>query len=176
MAEPFISGYAIQWDRPAIIAEAWEERWARGSLDKSLRENPDVVALWAHDHSKPLGRVGNGSLTVKADSIGLWYALTPNPDSPNGQEALATVGRGDLGEVSIGFICEVSEWDDSGDLPSRLITQGQLLEVSLVTWGAFGKDTSATLTRSDTSTANASAARRRLIEKMERDQRLRGIR
>ncbi|MBZ9815044.1 HK97 family phage prohead protease [Mesorhizobium sp. CA7] len=172
MAEPFISGYAIQWNRPAIIGGLWEERWARGSLDKSLRDYPDVVALWSHDVSKPLGRVGNGTLTVKADAIGLWYALTPNPDSPNGQEALATVGRGDLGEVSIGFICEVSEWDDSGDLPSRLVTQGQLLEVSLVTWGAFGKDTSAALSRSD----NASNAAERIRRQMEMEQKIRGIR
>ncbi|TPL97311.1 HK97 family phage prohead protease [Mesorhizobium sp. B2-3-10] len=171
MAEPFISGYAIQWDRPAIIGGQWEERFAKGSLDKSLRDFPDVVALWGHAHSKPLGRVGNGTLQVKSDSIGLWFALTPNPDSPMGQEALATVGRGDLGEVSIGFMSEVSDWDDSTDMPRRNVTQARLYELSLVTWGAFGKDTSATLTRSD----NHSAAKRRFLAKAEAAMRLRGI-
>ncbi|MBZ9904786.1 HK97 family phage prohead protease [Mesorhizobium sp. BR115XR7A] len=170
MADPFISGYAIQWGKPAIIGGLWEERFARGSLDKSLRDYPDVVALWSHDRSKPLGRVGNGTLTVKADNIGLWYALTPNPDSPNGQEALATVGRGDLDEVSIGFFCEVSEWDDSAEMPTRLVTQAQLMELSLVTWGAFGKDTSAVL-----SSDNAASARRRVVAKAEAAMRLRGI-
>lgn len=172
MAEPFISGYALQWMQPANIGGAFIERFAKGAFDKSLRENPGVACLWAHDTSRPLGSVSNGTLTLKPDSIGLWYSVTPNPESPNGQEALATVGRGDVGEVSVGFWSEIEQWDDSGDMPQRLITQAGLIEISLVLWGAYGKATSASLTRSD----NAANARRRTIEKMERDQRLRGIR
>jgi HK97 family phage prohead protease len=152
-----VSGYAIQWNRPAVIAGAFEERFARGAFDKSLRDNPDVVALWSHDSSKPLGRVSNGTLRLRADSVGLSYVLTPNPDAPMGQEALATVGRSDLGEVSVGFSPLVEEWDDSGDLPKRLITEARLHEISLVVWGAYGKDTSASLA----STNAANAARRR---------------
>jgi HK97 family phage prohead protease len=152
-----ITGYAIQWDRPAVIGGAFEERFARGAFDKSLRENPDVVALWAHDPSRPLGRVANGTLTLKSDRIGLWYSLTPNRDSPMGQEALATVGRADVGQVSVGFSSLMEEWDDSGDLPRRLITEARLLETSLVVWGAYGDDTSAVVAR--TNAANASRRR-----------------
>ncbi|TGQ94615.1 HK97 family phage prohead protease [Mesorhizobium sp. M8A.F.Ca.ET.208.01.1.1] len=172
MADPFISGYAIQWQQPANIGGLFLERFARGAFDRSQIENPDVACLWAHDVSRPLGRVGNGTLTLRSDSIGLWYAVTPNPDSPNGQEALASVGRGDVAEVSVGFWSEIEEWDDSGDIPQRLITQAGLIEISLVLWGAYGKATSASLSSTD----NAANARRRTIEKMERDQRLRGIR
>lgn len=154
-----ITGYALQWNRPAVIAGLFEERFARGAFDESLRESPDVVALWAHDSAKPLGRVSNGTLEVKADRIGLWYSLTPNPDAPMGQEALATVGRSDVGQVSIGFYSEVEEWDDRGDLPSRLITQAHLRELSLVVWGAYGDDTSASLR-----TSNAANAARRKAE------------
>lgn len=170
MAEPFISGYAIQWNQPAVIAGAFEERFSRGSFDKSLRDYPDVVALWSHASDKPLARVSNDSLILKPDSIGLWYSLTPNPGSPNGQEALATVGRADVGQVSVGFHSVVEEWSDTGDLPSRLITEARLIEISLVVWGAYGDATSASLSRASD---NAAAASRRRAEAAHR---LRGIR
>ena len=152
-----ITGYAIQWNRPTVIAGVFEERFARGAFDKSLRDYPDVLALWSHDSSRPLGRVGNGTLELRADSIGLWYSLAPNPEAPMGQEALATVGRADLGQVSVGFSPLVEEWDDNGDLPKRLITEARLIEISLVVWGAYGADTSASLARSN----SANASRRR---------------
>ncbi|MER8783363.1 HK97 family phage prohead protease [Mesorhizobium sp. M1006] len=169
MAEPFISGYAIQWNQPAVIAGVFEERFARGSFDKSLRDHPDVAALWSHDISRPLGRVSNGTLTLKPDAIGLWYSLTPNPDSPAGAEALATVGREDVGQVSVSFSPWVEEWDDTAELPRRLITEARSYEISLVLWGAYGDATSASLSRAS---SNAAAALRR---KAEAAQRLRGI-
>ncbi len=153
-----ISGYALQWNRPAVIAGAFEERFARGAFDKSLRDNPDVVALWSHDSSRPLGRVGNGTLTLRPDNVGLWYSLIPNPDAPMGKEALAAVGRADVGQVSVGFSSLMEEWDDTHDLPRRLITEARLLEISLVIWGAYGDDTSAVIARS----TNGTNARRRI--------------
>jgi len=159
MVEPFISGYALQWGRPATIGGAFVERFERGAFDKSLRDHPDVAALWAHDTSRPLGRVSNGSLTLKVDSIGLWYSLVPNLESPSGQEAVAAVGRSDVGQVSVGFSAIVEEWADNGELPSRKITEARLWELSLVLWGAYGDATSASLTRAEANAANASRRR-----------------
>jgi phage head maturation protease len=76
------------------------------------------------------------------------------------------VGSDTVNEVSVSFAPEVEEWDDSGDLPKRIITQARLFEVSLVLWGAYGTATSAGLHSS-----NAAAARRRC----EAAQRKRGI-
>ncbi|WP_439496839.1 HK97 family phage prohead protease [Bosea sp. (in: a-proteobacteria)] len=168
MAE--ISGYAIQWNKPAVIAGLFEERFAPGAFDASIREHPDVVALWSHDASRPLARAKNGTLTLRSDRVGLWYSLTPNPDSPLGQEAIATIGSGTLDQVSVGFASEVEEWEDNDDIPRRLVTRARLYEVSLVVWGAYGDATSAAI-RSDN--ANAVALRARL--KMEAAMRLRGI-
>lgn len=162
MAEPTITGWAIQWNQPAIIAGAFEERFARGAFDSHLREKPDVAALWAHDPSRPLARISNGTLTLRSDNAGLWYSITPNTESPLGQEALAMVGSDTVNEVSVSFAPEIEEWSDDGDLPKRLITQARLYEVSLVLWGAYGKATSAGL-RSDNA---AAAAQRRMREKM----------
>lgn len=101
MAE--VSGYAIQWNQPAIIAGLFEERFARGAFNQSLIDNPDIAALWAHDTSRPLARVANKSLTLRSDNIGLWYSFTPDEKSPLGQEVLASVGSGLVNEVSVGF-------------------------------------------------------------------------
>jgi uncharacterized protein len=130
-----ISGYAISWRRPAIIAGAFEESFARGAFDKHLAQNPGVAALWSHDASRPLGRVSNGTLFLRSDNIGLYYSLEPNPDAPLGQEALATVGNGTVNEVSVSFTPVVEAWTDDGDIPKRLITEAKLFEVSLVIWG-----------------------------------------
>lgn len=176
-----IAGYALEWMAPANIGGYYIERFKKGAFDKSLIQHPDVLCLFAHDSSKPLGRVSNGTLKLISDSIGLQYELTPNPESPMGQEIIATVGRGDVGEVSVCFYPEIEEWDDTYDIPRRTITQAALAEISLLVWGAYGKATSAKLYKRQPSLVgdamdNAAAARRRIIEKMERDQRLRGIR
>lgn len=77
------------------------------------------------------------------------------------------VGSDTVNEVSVSFVPEVEEWDDSGDIPRRLITQARLYEVSLVLWGAYGKATSAGLR----STNNQMACRR-----IEAKMKARGIR
>ena len=145
MAE--ISGYAITWNQSAVIAGAFEERFARGAFNQSLLDHPDVAVLWGHDATRPLGRVSNKSLTLRSDNIGLFYSFTPDEKSPLGQEALASVGSGLVDEVSVGFASEIEEWDDTGNLPRRLITRARLYEVSLVLWGAYGKATSAAVVR-----------------------------
>ncbi|OOO31418.1 HK97 family phage prohead protease [Rhizobium sophoriradicis] len=156
MAE--VSGYAIQWNQPAIIAGLFEERFARGAFNQSLIDNPDIAALWAHDTSRPLARVANKSLTLRSDNIGLWYSFTPDEKSPLGQEVLASVGSGLVNEVSVGFSSIEEEWDDSGSLPKRLITRAWLSELSIVLWGAYGKSTSASLSGRSTGATRAEAA------------------
>ena len=156
MAE--VSGYAIQWGQPAIIAGLFEERFARGAFNQSLVDNPDVAVLWAHDSSRPLARVSNGSLTLRSDNVGLFYTFQPDEKSPLGQEALASVGSGLVNEVSIGFSSIEEEWDDNGELPKRLITRAFLGEISLVVWGAYGKTTSASLSGRSTTAIRAEAA------------------
>jgi HK97 family phage prohead protease len=145
-----------------VIGGLFEERFARGAFDQSLRDHPDVAVLWAHDPSRPLARASNNTLSLRADRIGLFYSFTPNEKSPLGQEALATIGSGTVNEVSVGFSAVEEEWDDSGPLPKRLITKAFLGEISMVLWGAYGKDTSAALvTPRSASSQRANAAMRR---------------
>lgn len=160
MAE--VSGYAVQWNQPAVIAGLFEERFARGAFNQSLLDHPDVAFLWGHDPSRPLARVANNSLTVRSDSIGLWYSFTPDEKSPLGQEALASVSSGLVNEVSVGFSSIEEEWNDSGKIPKRLITRAWLGEISIVLWGAYGQSTSAAIANRSSVTKKPAARKAEL--------------
>ncbi|MCK1322763.1 HK97 family phage prohead protease [Bradyrhizobium sp. 156] len=138
-----ISGYAIRWSDTANIGGIFLERFDASAFDHCLAGNPDIVALWSHQDDRPLGRVSNRTLRVKVDSTGLWYTLSPDPTSPLGQEAIASTQSGLVHQVSIRFYPEEESWSWADDeTPLRVVTQAELIEVSLVTWPAY-KNTSA---------------------------------
>ena len=160
MAET-ISGYAVRFGEIAVIGGAFRERINRQAFDRTLRDRPDVVALIGHDWGRVLGRTKSGTLRLRTDRIGLYFNLDADPTTPSGQEALGTVGRGDVQGCSFGFAVRAEEWlDDGEDLPLRTITDVDLYEVSLTALPAYDT-TSAVLGRSQD---NAAAARRRVAE------------
>ncbi|WP_271598065.1 HK97 family phage prohead protease [Bradyrhizobium sp. CCBAU 45384] len=113
------------------------------TFDAFLAASPDVVALWSHQDDRPLGRVSNRTLRVKADTTGLRYTLFPDPTSPLGQEAIASVRSGLVHQVSIGFWPDEENWSWADEeMPLRVITKAEIRELSLVTWPAY-QDTSA---------------------------------
>ena len=162
-----ISGYAARFGDETIIAGAFRERLQPGAFSRSLRENPDVVMLLDHDTGRVLGRTSAGTLTLREDRIGLWFSLDVDASTPEGQTALGTVRRQDVKGCSFGFIVRAEEWDDGGDrLPLRTITDVDLFEITLTAFPAY-PTTSAAL--------RAANAARRVAERAERKQRLRGI-
>ncbi|MGM4954354.1 HK97 family phage prohead protease [Bradyrhizobium barranii] len=106
------------------------------------------------------GRVSKGTLSLRSDNIGLYYSLTPTSNAPLGQEALATIGNGTVTEVSVSFTPIVEEWDDSGAVPRRLITEARLYEISLVIWRAYGDASSAHISRATVWQPNVALKRR----------------
>jgi HK97 family phage prohead protease len=156
-----ISGYAIRYNSPTVIAGEWREQLAPWSLTRTLKENPDVVMILAHDSGRVLGRVAAGTLSLREDRAGLYFSLQVDPSTPEGQTALGTVGRQDVKGCSFGMRVRSEEWSDGGNrLPLRTITDLDLYELTLTGFPAY-ESTSASL-RSD----NAAAARRRMQEKM----------
>ncbi|MGY4626839.1 hypothetical protein ACVWY3_004595 [Bradyrhizobium sp. USDA 4486] len=51
--------------------------------------------LLDHDSGRVLGRTTAGSLKLREGSVGLYFYLTVDPSTPEGQTALGTVGRQD---------------------------------------------------------------------------------
>lgn len=171
MAE-LISGYAVVFNSETNIGGAFREKIAPTAFDKSLRDYPDVLALWNHNYDRPLGRTSAGTLELRSDRVGLWFGLNPNETTPDGITALGTVRRQDVKGCSFGFTVTRETWDEGGDsdLPLRTVEEAVLWEVTLTPLPAYA-ETSASLSSAD----NGANARRRLIEKMEREHKMRGI-
>ncbi|MCA0000925.1 MULTISPECIES: HK97 family phage prohead protease [unclassified Mesorhizobium] len=168
-----ISGYCVMFNSETVIAGEFRERIAPTAFDKSLREQPDVLALWSHDYDRPLARTSSGTLDLRPDRIGLWFGLNPDDTTPDGLTAIGTVRRQDVRGCSFGFTVMRETWDEGDDtqLPLRIIEEAMLWEITLTPIPAY-PETSASLSRAST---NATAAVER-IRRREAAHRLRGIR
>lgn len=109
---PCIVGYGAVFFDPNTAgteyrAQLWDgwtliERIQPGAFDAALSADDDIVALWAHEHDKPLARRSRGTLRLSVDSRGLAYEIDP-PDTTWGSDAVASIRRGDVGGSSFGF-------------------------------------------------------------------------
>jgi HK97 family phage prohead protease len=100
-----VGGYAIRFNSPTWIGGkdgGYYEVIMPGSLDRSLREDPDLRLLMAHDPRWVMGRVKSGTLSVKADNVGLRFsALLPN--TAIGRHDYESIRRGDVDGMSFSF-------------------------------------------------------------------------
>lgn len=110
-----ISGYAILFDTPS--APLWSdgdeearEVIAPEAITKELLDNCDIKFTMFHDRQLILGRSnhGRGTLEYFVDERGVGFNLEL-PKSPNGDEALELVSRGDLSGCSFAFTTRY--WD-----------------------------------------------------------------
>ena len=114
------------------------ERMAKGAFTRSLQEN-DIRALYAHKPEKVLGRTGNDTVRLEETDKGLDVRIA-EPVTAWGKDVLESVKRGDVDEMSIGFMPREERWEKRKDKPDRrTITDADLHEVSIVAWGANNK-------------------------------------
>ena len=107
-----------------------------GAFTKTLQSG-DVRALWNHDTAAPLGRTKNGTLELKEDATGLHIAITP-PDTTWARDAMESIRRGDVDQMSFGFVCNRDNWTkDENGFPLREVLEVELWEVSPVTFPAY---------------------------------------
>lgn len=166
-----ISGYAATWHQPTTIGGEFREQLAPGCFTRTLRENPDVLAILDHDIGRVLGRTTAGTLSLKEDRTGLFFELLPDPTTPSGQEAIGTVRRGDVKGCSFAFRVKAERWEDGGDrLPLRTILDVDLYEITLTGMPAY-PTTTASLRIDGASNGSAAAVR----AKAEAAMRARGI-
>ncbi|NYG47580.1 hypothetical protein GGD67_005061 [Bradyrhizobium sp. IAR9] len=168
MADNVITGFAAVFGVETDIGGYFRERLAKGAFTRTLKERPDVVMLLNHDSGRVLGRTSAGTLSLRENSGGLYFSLTVDPTTPEGQTALGTVGRRDVQGCSFGFRVKAEEWafeEDDYRLPLRTITDVDLYEITLTGFPAYPTTTAALRA------SNSDAARRRI----EAAQRKRGI-
>lgn len=97
-----ITGYAAVFNASSHDLGGFIETIAPGAFSRTLRENPDVLALYEHDAHRVLGRTTNGTLVLTEDEHGLRFDLTP-ADTSYARDMLALVRRGDIGGASFRF-------------------------------------------------------------------------
>lgn len=135
-------GYAATFEAPFEMWDWWGEQYfeilSAGACNRTLANGADVQFLIGHDESSiPLARTKSGTMTLSADSTGL-EVVVPSLDgrSPIVQSLASAMERGDMDEMSIGFIAVQQQW--SPDYMERRINEINLNrgDVSVVCWAA----------------------------------------
>lgn len=110
-----ITGYAVLFNVPSEPLWSDEDSEAReviapSAITKELLDGCDIKFTMYHDRQLILGRSnhGKGTLTYFVDEKGVGFNLEL-PQSPNGDEALELVRRGDLSGCSFAFTTHY--WD-----------------------------------------------------------------
>lgn len=131
-----LEGYASIFNNIADIGGYYKEQFAKGAFSRAISEQHDVRALVDHRSELLLGRTKAGTLKIWEDEIGLRVEIKL-PKNTNGQNIKESVARGDLTQMSIGFIPLSEEFDRTGETILRTITDVELLDVSVVTYPAY---------------------------------------
>lgn len=138
----YFEGYAATFEQPFEMWDFWGDPYfetlAETSCNRTLANQCDTQFLVGHDETGlPMARTKSGTLTLTADSTGL-LAVAPALDgrNPQVQQLASAMGRGDVDEMSIGFLAVAQQW--SPDWMERRITEINLNrgDVSVVCWAA----------------------------------------
>jgi HK97 family phage prohead protease len=135
-------GYAATFEQPFEMWDAWgdpyDEVLSAHACNRTLANGCDTQFLVGHDESGlPMARTRSGTMTLSADSSGL-LTFVPRLDGRNPQvlQLASAMERGDVDEMSIGFIAAQQQW--SKDWMTRRIDEISLHrgDVSIVCWAA----------------------------------------
>ena len=130
-----VSGYAAVFGEETNIGGMFTEVIQRGAFTNAIGRD-DVVFLINHE-GLPLARTRSGTLTLTEDERGLYMDAMLDPTDPDVRSIVPKMKRGDLDKMSFAFIPTRQEWDDSGDMPKRMIRDLQLFDVAIVTTPAY---------------------------------------
>jgi uncharacterized protein len=133
-----IAGYAAVFDSPGD-AYYWTEELDPHCFDAVMASNPDCRALWNHNPDHVLGRTTAGTLSLSIDARGLAYTINP-PATTLANDLMISMRRKDVTGSSFGFVVARDQWTDNADgtLTRRILEIDQLLDVSPVTYPAYG--------------------------------------
>lgn len=137
-----LRGYASVFDEETDIFDffygEYKEVIRKGAFSRAIKEKQDVRALLNHDENYVFGRTKSGTLTLEEDDHGLAVIIDP-PDAQWARDVLASVDRGDIDQMSFGFILkeERVEKNEKGEIALREVLDLDLFDVSVVTYPAY---------------------------------------
>jgi len=131
-----ITGYAAVFEKLSEPLFGFREKIAQGAFVEAI-EKDDVRALWNHDPNYVLGRNKSGTLRMEENKKGLKIEIDP-PETQWANDLLTSIRRGDVDQMSFGFMVEEEEWDRKNkDEPIRTLNKVRLFDVSPVTYPAY---------------------------------------
>lgn len=135
--EIVISGAPIVYDVAYPVADflgEYQERMAPGVATDALANGADVRFLFNHD-GLPLARSVAGTLTIHDTPAELRYTARLDARQQIANDLAIAIERGDVSQMSVGFICAEDEWDL--DFENRTVKRfAQFLDISAVTYPA----------------------------------------
>ena len=135
---PTILGHAALFDVRSTYLMGFYEEVERGAFTESVATG-DIRALYQHNTEKVLGRTKSGTLSLWEDDQGLAFELNP-PDNSIGRDAVVSIERGDVDQMSFGFNVppKGDDWTETEEgIPLRKLRKIGLMEISPVTWAAY---------------------------------------
>ncbi len=129
-----ITGYAAVFNELSDDLGGFREKIVPGAFSKTL--GADIRALYNHDPNIVLGRTRSRTLTISEDNKGLRVEFTP-PDSAMARSVLESVRRGDVDQMSFGFVTLADTWEDHDGKVVRTLNEVELFDVSVVTYPAY---------------------------------------
>jgi HK97 family phage prohead protease len=168
-ARPVISGYGAMFNSLSLDLGGFRERIRPGAFAESISTD-DIRGLFNHDANFVLGRTTNGTLRLMEDGLGLQYTNEP-PDTQWARDLLTSIQRGDISQMSFGFVTLEDAWMEEAGIVVRELRKVKLFDVGPVTFPAYPQTlASARSALPDVETlarmANRTQEERSLIEKL----------
>ena len=113
----------------------FKEKVRKGAFAESIGRD-DIRALFNHDPNYVLGRNRAGTLELVEDDVGRRVRITP-PDTSWARDITTSIRRGDISQMSIGFVVEDDEWSSKDGIDTRELKKVRLFDVSPVTFPAY---------------------------------------
>lgn len=130
-----MSGHAAMFDSLSQDLGGFRERIAPGAFSNTIQTS-DIRALFNHDSNIVLGRNKAGTLRLKEDSSGLAIEIDP-PDTTAARDLAISMMRGDINQMSFGFITISDAWEKLDGEWIRTLLEVELFDVSPVTYPAY---------------------------------------
>lgn len=134
-----VAGYAALFNTPSEQMGKLVETIDPRAFDDVLATNPDV-RFQAEHSGLALARTTNGTLRITTDDRGLYFEADLNPMVQAARDLYALVERGDITQMSFGFIIGTEQVKEDGGLLRAHVTRvDKLFELSAVAFPAYAE-------------------------------------